>query len=67
MESGPLTPIMLVSLWTNGKYNAAVVFFIGICACTVISNHTHVVLCVGKDLTDNWSMKGGIKRWHQAY
>jgi hypothetical protein len=32
-----------------------------------MSNHTHVVLCVDKDLADSWSMTEVIKRWHQLY
>ena len=32
-----------------------------------MSNHTHVVLCVDKDLAQSWSMKEVIKRWHQLY
>jgi hypothetical protein len=32
-----------------------------------MNNHTHVVLCVDKDLADNWSMEEVIKRWHQMY
>jgi len=32
-----------------------------------MSNHTHVVLFVDKDLADNWSMEEVIKRWHQLY
>jgi REP element-mobilizing transposase RayT len=43
------------------------VFSIGICAYAVMNNHTHIVLCVDKDLTDNWSMEEVIKRWHQMY
>jgi REP element-mobilizing transposase RayT len=43
------------------------VFSIDICAYAVINNHTHVVLCVDKDLADNWSMEEVIKRWHQMY
>jgi hypothetical protein len=43
------------------------VFSIGICAYAVMNNHTHVVLCVDKDLADNWSMEEVIKRWHQMY
>ena len=43
------------------------VFSIDICAYAVMSNHTHVVLCVDKDLADNWSMEEVIKRWHQMY
>jgi hypothetical protein len=43
------------------------VFSIDICAYAVMNNHTHVVLCVNKDLADNWSMEEVIKRWHQMY
>jgi REP element-mobilizing transposase RayT len=43
------------------------VFAIDICAYAVMSNHTHVVLCVDKDLTDSWSMQVVVKRWHQLY
>jgi hypothetical protein len=32
------------------------VFSIDICAYAVMSNYTHVVLCVDKDLADSWSM-----------
>ncbi|MFT4811179.1 MAG: hypothetical protein ACI9LX_004551 [Paraglaciecola sp.] len=42
------------------------VFSIGLCAYAVMNNHTHVV-CVDKDLADNWSMEEVIKRWHQMY
>ena len=38
-----------------------------ICAYAVMSHHMHVVLCVDKDLADNWSMEEVIKRWHQLY
>jgi REP element-mobilizing transposase RayT len=40
------------------------VFSIGICAYALMSNHTHVVLCVDKDMADGWSMKEVVKRWH---
>jgi hypothetical protein len=43
------------------------VFSIGICAYAVMSNHTQVVLCVDKDLTQSWSMEEVIRRWHQLY
>ncbi|WP_293747006.1 transposase [uncultured Paraglaciecola sp.] len=43
------------------------VFAIDICAYAVMSNHTHVVLCVDKDMADSWSMKEVIKRWHLLY
>jgi REP element-mobilizing transposase RayT len=43
------------------------VFSIDICAYAVMSNHTHVVLCVDKDRADSWAMKDVIRRWHQLY
>ena len=43
------------------------VFSIGICAYAVMNNHTHVVLCVDKDLAQSWSMEEVIRRWHQMY
>jgi hypothetical protein len=32
-----------------------------------MSNHTHVVVCVGKDMADGWSTEEVVKRWHQLY
>jgi len=32
-----------------------------------MSNHTHVVLCVDKDLAESWSMAEVIRYWHQLY
>jgi hypothetical protein len=43
------------------------VFSIDICAYAVMSNNTHVVLCVNKDLAENWSTEEVVKRWHQLY
>jgi REP element-mobilizing transposase RayT len=43
------------------------VFSIGICAYAVMSNHTHVVVCVDKDLAENWSTEEVVRRWHQLY
>jgi REP element-mobilizing transposase RayT len=43
------------------------VFSIGICAYAVMSNHTHVVICVDKDTADGWSTEEVVKRWHQLY
>jgi hypothetical protein len=43
------------------------VFAIDICAYAVMSNHTHVVLCVDKDLVNAWSMEEVVKRWHRLY
>ena len=45
----------------------ASVFAIDICAYAVMSNHTHVVLYVDEDLTQNWSMREVINRWHRLY
>ena len=36
-------------------------------AYAVMSNHTHVVVCVDKDMADNWSMEEVVRRWHQLY
>ena len=41
------------------------VFSIGICAYAVMSNHTHVVVCVDKGMAENWSTEEVVKRWHQ--
>jgi REP element-mobilizing transposase RayT len=41
------------------------VFSIGICAYAVMSNHTHVMWYVDKDLVESWSMEDVIKRWYQ--
>ena len=43
------------------------VFAIDIAAYAVMSNHTHVVLCVDKELADGWSMDEVIIRWHQLH
>jgi REP element-mobilizing transposase RayT len=43
------------------------VFSIEICAYAVMSNHTHVVVCVDKDMANSWSMKEVVRRWHQLY
>jgi hypothetical protein len=32
-----------------------------------MSNLTHVVLCVDKDLAESWSIKEVVRRWHQLY
>ena len=42
----------------------ASVFAIDICAYAVMSNHVHVVVCVDKDLADNWSVKEVLEHWH---
>jgi REP element-mobilizing transposase RayT len=43
------------------------VFAIDICAYAVMSNHTHVVVCVDKGLAGSWSMQEVVRRWHQLY
>jgi REP element-mobilizing transposase RayT len=43
------------------------VFAIDTCAYAVMSNHTHVVLCVDKDLAESWSKEEVVRRWHQLY
>lgn len=43
------------------------VFAIDMAAYAVMSNHTHVVLCVDKDLADSWSQADVIIRWHQLH
>jgi hypothetical protein len=45
----------------------AIVVSIDICAYAVMSNHTHVVVCVDKDMADGWSPKQVVRRWHQLY
>jgi hypothetical protein len=32
-----------------------------------MSNHTHVVLCVDKELAENWLTEEVARRWHQLY
>ena len=32
-----------------------------------MSNHTHVVVCVDKDMAESWSMEEVVRRWHQLY
>jgi REP element-mobilizing transposase RayT len=32
-----------------------------------MSNHTHVVVCVDKDMADGWAMEEVVRRWHQLY
>jgi hypothetical protein len=32
-----------------------------------MSNHTHVLLCVDKELAENWSTEEVVRRWHQLY
>jgi hypothetical protein len=32
-----------------------------------MSNHTHVLVCVDKDMADGWAMEEVVRRWHQLY
>jgi predicted DNA-binding helix-hairpin-helix protein len=32
-----------------------------------MSNHTHVVVCVDKDMANGWTTEEVVKRWHQLY
>ena len=43
------------------------VFAIDICAYTVMSNHTHLVLYVDEALAKSWSTKAVVERWHQLF
>jgi hypothetical protein len=43
------------------------VFSIGIFAYAVMSNHTHVVVCVDIDMANGWTTEEVVKRWHQLY
>jgi hypothetical protein len=38
-----------------------------ICAYAVMSNNTHVVVCVDKDMAESWSMEEVVRRWHMLY
>ena len=43
------------------------VFAIDICAYAVMSNHTHVVLCVDKALADSWDAREVLRRYHYIH
>ena len=45
----------------------ASVFAIDIAAYAVMSNHTHVVLCVDKTEADSWSQVEVLTRWHSLH
>ncbi len=42
------------------------IFSIDVCAYAVMSNHTHIVLCVDKELADSWTFEDVIHRWHKV-
>ncbi|BDX06438.1 transposase [Planctobacterium marinum] len=43
------------------------VFAIDVCAYAVMSNHTHLVLYIHKELSDNWKTEEVVRRWHQLH
>jgi len=43
------------------------VFAIDICAYSVMSNHTHLVLHVNAEQASNWSIKQVLERWHRLH
>lgn len=42
-------------------------FAIDVCAYAVMSNHTHLVLCVDVEKAKTWSIHEVITRWHQLF
>ena len=42
-------------------------FAIDIAAYAVMSNHTHVVVCVDKEGAESWSTEEVVRRWHGLY
>jgi REP element-mobilizing transposase RayT len=42
-------------------------FAIDICAYAVMSNHTHLVLCVDADQALAWSVQEVVERWHDLF
>jgi REP element-mobilizing transposase RayT len=54
--------------WVEDKLLAlSQTFSIDICAYAVMSNHTHIVLCVDVEQAKSWSMHEVISRWHQLF
>lgn len=54
--------------WVEDKMLAlAKVYAIDICAYSVMSNHTHLVLHVNLDEAKNWSIKQVLERWHSLH
>ena len=54
--------------WVEDKLLAlSQTFAIDICAYAVMSNHTHIVLCVDVEQAKSWSMHEVISRWHQLF
>ncbi|WP_057831065.1 transposase [Colwellia sp. TT2012] len=54
--------------WVKDKLLAlSQTFAIDVCAYEVMSNHTHIVLCVDVEQAKAWSMHEVITRWHQLF
>jgi REP element-mobilizing transposase RayT len=54
--------------WTESRLLfLSSVFAIDICAYAVMSNHTHVVLCVDKALADDWDINEVLRRYHTLH
>ena len=54
--------------WVEDKMLAlSQVFAIDVCAYAVMSNHTHIVICVDEATAKLWSNREAIERWHQLF
>ena len=54
--------------WVEDKLLAlSQTFAIEVCAYTVMSNHTHLVLCVDVEQAKTWSLHEVVTRWHQLF
>ncbi|NQY38248.1 MAG: transposase, partial [Alteromonadaceae bacterium] len=54
--------------WVEDKLLAlAKVFAIDVCAFSVMSNHTHLVLYVDENTAKSWSIEEVIHQWHQLF
>ena len=54
--------------WVEGKLlSLSQVFAIDVCAYAVMSNHTHLVLCVDVEQAKAWTMDEVLIRWHQLF
>ena len=54
--------------WVEDKlFLLTEVFAIEVCAYAVMSNHSHIVLCVDEEQAKKWSTKEVLQRWHQLF
>ena len=54
--------------WVEGRlFNLAKVFAIDVCAYSIMSNHTHLVLHVDKSKAESWSTEEVLNRWHALH